>query len=214
MVAGPVLLVEDDELNQALAVAILTRLGYSTEVAASGRAAVETVAPGTYRAVLLDCQPPEMAGYQATAETRRREATARQTPIIAMTAAASREDRERSLAAGMDEHIAKPVSIGEVEAVLACWVRGTAIAPVVSGPADAAVRAGGVVDRDRLAALGGLDLNGAAAILGVKAVIGLCQELQLLARSGALTPARDLVRRLEEEFDRVGSALDAVVPRR
>jgi CheY-like chemotaxis protein len=77
---GPVLLVEDDELNQALAVAFLTRLGDSTQVAATGRAAVETVAPGTYRAVLLDCQPPGLDGYQATAETRRREATARHTP--------------------------------------------------------------------------------------------------------------------------------------
>jgi HPt (histidine-containing phosphotransfer) domain-containing protein len=82
-------------------------------------------------------------------------------------------------------------------------------------PTDLADRRG-AVDRGDAAAVGHLAhrLKGAAAILGVKAMIGLCQELQLLAHAGALTPARDLVRPLEEESDRVGTAPDAVVPRR
>ena len=106
-----VLLVEDNEVNQAVAIAILTRLGYHADVVGDGQQAVEQVTRRRYGLVLMDCQLPVLDGYQATAEIRRREGPTRHTPIVAMTAGVL-EDRKRCLAAGMDDHIAKPVLLG------------------------------------------------------------------------------------------------------
>jgi CheY-like chemotaxis protein len=120
-----VLVVEDNEVNQAVAVAILTRLGYRPEVVGDGQQAVELVTRRRYGLVLMDCQLPVLDGYQATAEIRRREGPTRHTPIVAMTAGVL-EDRERCLAAGMDDHIAKPVLLGEVQMILSRWL-GSAV---------------------------------------------------------------------------------------
>jgi two-component system sensor histidine kinase/response regulator len=152
-----VLVVEDNEVNQALALAILAKLGYRAKLAGDGRQAVDLVPRGGYEAVLMDCQLPVLDGYQATAEIRRREGTAHRTPIIAMTAAVL-SDRQRCLAAGMDDHIAKPVLLAEVEAVLARWLHGGGRhGRWVSRPA---APAGEVLDQRRLAELGGLDPTG------------------------------------------------------
>ncbi|GIE36552.1 hypothetical protein Ait01nite_095970 [Actinoplanes italicus] len=106
---GHVLLVEDNSINQTVALGILARLGYSADVAPDGRVAVALAAENDYLAIFMDCLMPEMDGYTATAEIRRRETGGRHVPIIAMTAGAMPEDRERCLEAGMDDHIAKPV---------------------------------------------------------------------------------------------------------
>jgi CheY-like chemotaxis protein len=150
-----VLLVEDYKPNQLLAVAVLTRLGYRADVVDNGREAVEAVVRGDYAAVLMDCQLPEMDGYRATGEIRRREGPSRRTPIIAMTASALPRDRERCLAAGMDGYIAKPMMLEHVKEVLAHWIHGEATA----APADRAA-AGSVLQHDRLALLSKLDAAG------------------------------------------------------
>ncbi|MDQ3896860.1 MAG: response regulator [Actinomycetota bacterium] len=132
---GRVLVVEDNEINQMVAVGTLTKLGYQTDVAANGREAVDAVSGRRYAAVLMDCQMPEMDGFEAARAIRRREGGDRHVPIIAMTASATDADRQRCIAAGMDDYIAKPVRIERIEAVLEHWTSaGDGRPPSGDGP--------------------------------------------------------------------------------
>ena len=113
-----VLVAEDNIVNQRVAVKMLERLGIRADVAANGREAVDLFAMLPYDLVLMDCQMPEMDGYAATREIRKREPEDHRTVIIAMTAEALAGARERCLEAGMDEHIAKPVRLEDLATVL------------------------------------------------------------------------------------------------
>jgi PAS domain S-box-containing protein len=118
---GRVLIVEDNEVNQKVAVALVEQLGYVAEVVGDGIAALDVMSRQAYDAVLMDCQMPRMDGYEATLELRRREAD-RHTPIIAMTASAMAAERDRCLAVGMDDHLAKPVRREALAAALRRWI--------------------------------------------------------------------------------------------
>ena len=119
-----ILIVEDNEINQKVAARMLARIGYPFAIAANGREAVSAVLCDRFDAILMDCQMPIMDGYEATAAIRRHESGGRRhTPIIAMTANAMRGDREKCLAAGMDDYISKPVRPKDLEELLARWVR-------------------------------------------------------------------------------------------
>jgi signal transduction histidine kinase/DNA-binding response OmpR family regulator/HPt (histidine-containing phosphotransfer) domain-containing protein len=120
---GMILLVEDNKMNQLVSTKLLEKLGFAYDIANHGGEAVEAVGAKQYDAILMDCQMPEMDGYEATAEIRRLEGTARHTPIIAMTAAAMEGDRERCLDAGMDDYITKPVRLESVAGVLQRWAK-------------------------------------------------------------------------------------------
>ena len=119
---GRVLVVEDGEINQIVAMGMLERLGYTVEVADDGVAGVAALARSAYDAVFMDVQMPGMDGYRATGEIRRMEGSTRHTPIIAMTAGAAEGDRDRCLAAGMDDYITKPVEMAAMENALDRWV--------------------------------------------------------------------------------------------
>jgi CheY-like chemotaxis protein len=126
--AGRVLLVEDNLVNQEIAAAMLRSLGCEVDIADTGLAALGAVEARSYDAILMDCHMPEMDGFEATAALRAREAPSAgrpacaRLPIVALTANAMDGDRERCLAAGMDAYLAKPFKKEELLAVLRTWL--------------------------------------------------------------------------------------------
>ena len=114
-----VLVAEDNAVNQKLARAMLTRLGHTSVLASDGREAIAEWSAGGYDVIFMDVQMPEVDGFDATREIRRLEAgTGVRVPIVAMTAHAMPGDRERCLAAGMDDYVTKPISLAEIARVL------------------------------------------------------------------------------------------------
>ncbi len=122
-----VLLVDDSTLNREVAIEFLKEAGLSIDEAVNGREAVEKVRAGDYRLVLMDIQMPEMDGITAT-QTIRADERFRDLPIIAMTAHAMAGDRERSLAAGMNDHLTKPIDPDALYGALERWISGTEVA--------------------------------------------------------------------------------------
>src|SRR5204862_3713720 len=117
-----VLLVEDSPVNLEVCVLVLERLGCVVETATNGWDALERHANREFGLIFMDCQMPEMDGYEATAEIRRRESQShRHTPIIALTGNVIAGARERCLAAGMDDYLAKPFTLDQMKAMLTAW---------------------------------------------------------------------------------------------
>jgi PAS domain S-box-containing protein len=130
---GLVLLAEDNLINQKVAVAMLESGGYRVDVVADGMHAVTAVRARDYDVVLMDCHMPQMDGFQAATAIRADEGERRRAPIIALTAGAMQEDREHCLAAGMDDHLAKPVKKDDLLAAVARWVGDGTAAGVSPG---------------------------------------------------------------------------------
>ena len=116
-----VLLVEDNDINQELATELLTDVGIVVTVAGNGVLALQALEAGQFDAVLMDCQMPVMDGYEASRRIRQNPAWGH-LPVIAMTANAMLGDRERTLAAGMNDYIAKPIEVTEMFSTLARWI--------------------------------------------------------------------------------------------
>ncbi|WP_052812690.1 response regulator [Desulfonatronum thioautotrophicum] len=121
-----ILLVEDNALNRELTCELLTELGITVEIAVNGREGVHRATTESFDLILMDIQMPEMDGYAATREIRRCAGEHSRIPIIAMTAHAMVGDREKSLEAGMNEHLTKPIDPGSLLETLLRWIPGNA----------------------------------------------------------------------------------------
>jgi signal transduction histidine kinase/CheY-like chemotaxis protein/HPt (histidine-containing phosphotransfer) domain-containing protein len=198
--AGPVsiLVAEDNSVNQEVARRLLARLGCTVQVVATGVDAVEASAREAYAAILMDCQMPELDGYEATAAIRAREAADRdgpRIPIIALTASAMPGDRERCLAAGMNDYLAKPMTLDRLADVLRRWLPGRIIAPTTPSSRaghQVADRAGEpVLDVSVLSQLANGDLGGDPAFVVELIDLFVEQIRPLMADLGVATDADD-----------------------
>jgi len=202
-----ILVVEDNAVNQLVIVKLVEALGYEVDVVEDGAAAIRAVAESNYALILMDCQMPEMDGYEVTAEIRRKETADEHVPIIAVTAHAMRGDRERCLEAGMDDYLAKPLRPADLEAAIDRWANparnrvGSFLDPDTlddflrhQGPefvthligrylSDAQerltqIRAASAVDNLTEVISQAHSLKGSSALVGARTMMDLCAEVQ------------------------------------
>ena len=125
-----ILVVEDHNINQKVIKNILERYGFQIDIANNGVEAIEAIRRHDYALIFMDCQMPVMDGYEATRQIRADEQEWQHTPVIALTANALQGDRERCLAAGMDDYLTKPLDLAEIQQKLTEWL------PERSGQSD------------------------------------------------------------------------------
>jgi two-component system, sensor histidine kinase and response regulator len=204
LAAGPlvgrrVLVAEDSPVNQELAGAMLAQLGCEVRFAENGQQALEALERDRYEVVLMDCMMPVLDGFEATAELRRRERAnpgRRRTYVVALTASAMRGDRERCLAAGMDDYLAKPCRGEDLRAAVMHGVHGAQgiaapsrlpppLAPAVPASAEC-------LDADVLASLRGMQRPGMPSLLRRVVDLYLKHSPALVAEGRAALAAEDL----------------------
>jgi PAS domain S-box-containing protein len=201
-----VLIAEDNEVNQIVASTMLQQRGLRTHLATNGFEAVTMGAERRYAAIFMDCQMPGLDGYEATARVRAQGAS-RETPIIAMTAHSMNGGRERCIAAGMDDYLAKPVRPDQLDAILAHWL--PRLVPVALGAGAAAADPAATLDHTVVAGLqDGFDY---AALTELLAIFEQSTDdyLSGLEQAGAAGDA-DEVCRLAHQLKGSGAALGAL----
>jgi len=132
-----ILLAEDNEINKRITLRLLDKLGLAADAVVNGQEAVNALEKRKYDLVLMDCQMPVMDGYEATAAIRSKEGAARRTPICALTANAMEGDREKCLAAGMDDYVSKPVGLEKLREAVDRWLPGAVKVPADTSPVAA-----------------------------------------------------------------------------
>jgi CheY-like chemotaxis protein len=233
----PLLLVEDNPVNQEVLKESLSRLGYAADVVDNGRLALEALDRKTYPLILMDCQMPVLDGYATAREIRRREAGRAHVPIIAVTAHAFEGEREKVLSAGMDDYIVKPLKQAVLLDVLQRWWPGAPVAVVPESgerepessprrdserpPGDAVRRVflrsvpeqldelsrAITVSDARLMAAAAHKLKGGCLAVGARRMASLCAELETIPGERVA-----LRHELELEFGRVAARWSKPAP--
>jgi len=188
-VRGNILLVEDNLINQQVALGILQIQGYSVTVVNNGREALDAHAQGAFDLILMDCHMPEMDGFEATREIRAREGASKgkRVPIVALTANAMAQDREACLKAGMDDHLSKPFSMATLQDMLDRWMPRNTHAPAPAAPAPA--KTAEVIDRKVLDELSKVRTNGKPELLTRVINLYLTESPKLLQKLKAAAGA-------------------------
>jgi signal transduction histidine kinase/DNA-binding response OmpR family regulator/HPt (histidine-containing phosphotransfer) domain-containing protein len=213
---APVLVVEDSPVNLEVAVAILESMGCGVETAVNGRHALDRHASREYSLIFMDCQMPEMDGFEATAEIRSREApSGRHTPIVALTASVVEDGRRRCLAVGMDDYLAKPFTIEQMKAMLTTWL-GPPERAAMRGRLSLVTEAAAApdpIDEQVLESLGRLQREGRPDIvqqlveLFFKGAAGLLMDLE----NGVATGDAALLYRASHALKSASANLGAIV---
>jgi PAS domain S-box-containing protein len=203
-----ILLAEDNVVNQKVALRLLEQMGYRADVAADGVEAVAAVERQAYDVVLMDVQMPELDGFEASREINRRWPGARRPRLVAMTANAMEGDRERCMAAGMDDYVAKPIRPEELVTALRRCRRRPEPGPGAAPPA-AAVEDGPGVDR---AVLEQLTATMGDAFVGelIHTFVGDAAELVATLRRGMMGTNLDAFRRAAHSLKSTGETLGAL----
>jgi PAS domain S-box-containing protein len=208
-----VLVAEDNPVNRDVALAMLEALGYRVDTACNGREAVEAVATRRYHLVFMDCQMPEMDGFEATAAIRAREGELglSRLPIIALTAHAIAGDRERCVAQGMDDYMSKPFTKQQLGAMIQRWVQGADGETETASDRSEAVAAERVQSRTALTGQGRRQTGSLSAPDPTLADHTLAQ-LRALRRPGRPDPvAKILTSFLESSARHVSVIQEAVI---
>ena len=194
---GVVLVAEDNPVNQVVIETMLRRRGFTVDIANDGLEAVERLDPERHGAVFMDCQMPNLDGYEATARIRAEEPPDRHVPIFAMTAHAFAGDRERCLRAGMDDYLSKPLRARDLDPVLERWLGAQA--------SDA--NGDGLVDGERVSSLLSLGPGLAEKVVEVfaRTTPGVLDELQAAVEAGDGEAQRALAHKLRGSADTVGA---------
>ena len=196
---GSILLVEDNLINQQVALGILQIQGYNVTVVNNGREALDAYAHGAFDLILMDCHMPEMDGFEATREIRQREfavGDGKRIPIVALTANAMAQDREECLNAGMDDHLSKPFSMQTLQDMLERWMP-RAVSRRAESEAKPSDNGAGVLDRQVLEQLGKVLTNGKPELLTRVINLYLTESpklVQKLKQAAGASDAREIAR--------------------
>jgi len=193
---GNILLVEDNLINQQVALGMLQIHGYNVTVVNNGKEALDAHAQGEFDLILMDCHMPEMDGYEATRQIRGRErSSGRHVPVVALTANAMAQDREACLNAGMDDHLSKPFSMLTLQDMLTRWMPqaapGQAHAAEPAARTQAQAKAGEALDRQVLEQLAKVQTNGKPELLARVISLYLAESPKLVQKMKRAADASD-----------------------